>query len=191
MRVYAVQCTTFLDVKYRPAPLDSMSIESVPVSSVMTKDVKTADESQTIRTVAALMTDNNIGSIVITKKGDKQTPIGIITERDIVKLVCLPQISFAAQVKEVMKKPVTTVGPITSLREAVQTMQTRNIRRLPVVEKGKMVGIVTDTDIFRSIIKNQALITSIVSENVFAEYKPVYEQLSEFMLSEMYLPRDR
>jgi CBS domain-containing protein len=190
MRVYAVQCTILLDVKYRPAPPDSMSIESVPVSSVMTKDVKTADEGQTISAVAALMTGNNIGCVVIVKKDDRQTPVGIITERDIVKLVGLPQISFAAQAKEVMKKPVTTVGPITSLREAVQTMQAKNIRRLPVVEKGKMVGIVTDTDIFRAIIKNQALITSIVSENVFAEYKPVYEQLSEFMLSEMYLPGD-
>ena len=79
-----------------------MSIESTAVSSIMTKDVKTADESQTIRAVAALMTGNNIGSIVIVKKGDKQTPVGIITERDIVKLVGLPQISFAAQVKEVM-----------------------------------------------------------------------------------------
>ena len=168
-----------------------MSIESTAVSSVMTKDVKTADESQTIRAVAAMMTGNNIGSIVIVKKGDEQTPVGIITERDIVNLVGLPQISFAAQAKEVMKKPVITVGPITSLREAVQTMQGKNIRRLPVVEKGKMVGILTDTDIFRAIIKNQALITSIVTENVFVDYKPVYEQLSEFMLSEMYLPRDR
>ena len=167
-----------------------MSIESVPVSSVMTKDVKTANENQTIRAVAGMMTENNIGSIVIVKKGDKQTPVGIITERDVVKLVGLPQISFAAQVKEVMKKPVITVGPMTSLQETVQTMQAKNIRRLPVVEKGKMVGIITDTDIFRAIIKNQALVTSIISENVFVEYKPVYEQLSEFMLSEMYLPRD-
>lgn len=189
--MYAVQCTTFLDVKYRPAPLDLVSIESIPVSSVMTKDVKTANEGQTIRAVAALMTENNIGSIVIVTKEDKQKPVGIITERDVVRLVGQPQISFAAQVKSVMKKPVITIGPIASLREAIQTMQISNIRRLPVVEKDRLVGIVTDTDIFRAIIKSQTMITSIISENVFAEYKPVYEQLSEFMLSEIYPPGGR
>jgi CBS domain-containing protein len=156
----------------------------------MTKDVKTATEGQTIRAVAAIMAENDIGSVVIVKKADK-TPVGIFTERDVVKLAGSPQISFAAQIKEVMKKPVITVGPMTSLREAVQTMQVRNIRRLPVVEKGEMMGIVTDSDIFRAIIKNQAVITSIINENVFMEYKPVYEQLSEFMLSEMYSPGGR
>jgi CBS domain-containing protein len=168
-----------------------MSIESIPVSSVMTKDVKTAAEGQTIRGVAALMSRHNIGCVVIVKKGDNQLPIGMVTERDIVRLVGHPRMSFAAPVGEVMTKPAITAGPLTSLREAIQTMQARNIRRLPVVEKGKMIGIVTDSDIFRAIVKNQAVITSIINEDVFVEYKPVYDQLSEFMLSEMYSPRGR
>lgn len=168
-----------------------MSIESIPVSSVMTKDVKTATEGQTIRAVAALMSRHNIGCMVIVKKGDSKLPIGMVTERDIVRLVGQPRMSFAAPVKEVMKKPVITAGPMTSLQEAIQTMQVHNIRRLPVVEDGKMTGIITDTDIFGAIVKNQVTITSIISENVFAEYKPVYDQLSEFVLGEMYLPGDR
>jgi signal-transduction protein with cAMP-binding, CBS, and nucleotidyltransferase domain len=113
----------------------------------------------------------------------------MVTERDIVKLVGPLRMSFAAPVREVMTKPAITAGPMTSLLETIQTMQARNIRRLPIVEKEKLIGIVTDSDIFRAIIKNQAVITSIINENVFMEYKPVYEQLSEFMLSEMYSPR--
>ncbi|MEW5839640.1 CBS domain-containing protein [Nitrososphaera sp.] len=168
-----------------------MSIESMPVSSIMTKQVKTAREGQTIRAVAAMMTEHGIGSIVVTGE-DGVSIKGIITERDIVKLVGSPQTSFAAPVKDVMKKPVVTAHVMTSLRDAIQAMEARNIRRLPVVDSGgKMVGIVTDKDIFRAIIKSQALLSGILSDNVLVEYKPMYERLSEFMMSEIYLPGGR
>lgn len=163
-----------------------MSIESMPVSSVMNRNVKTAKEGQTIRAVAAMMTEHGIGSVVIVDE-DKM-PVGMVTERDIVGLVGSPQTSFAAPACDVMKKPVITTDVMTSLRDAMQTMQAKNIRRLPVVEKGRMVGIVTEKDIFRAIIKNQALLTGIITDSVLVEYKPVYERLSEFMLSEIYQP---
>jgi CBS domain-containing protein len=165
-----------------------MSIESVPVSSIMTKDVKTAKESQTIRSVAGMMNELGIGSVVIVKNSDERTPVGIITERDIVRLVGSPQVSFAAPVKEVMKKPVITADVMTSVRDAMQTMQVKNIRRLPITEKGKMVGIVTDKDIFRAIVKSQTLLTSLISDQLLIEYRPIYERLSEFMLGEIYRP---
>jgi CBS domain-containing protein len=157
----------------------------------MSRNVKTAKEGQTIRAVAAMMTEHDIGSVVIVD--EDRSPVGIITERDLVRLVGSPQTSFAAPARDVMKKPVITAEAMTSLRDAMQTMQAKNIRRLPVVEKGergkeKMVGIVTDKDIFRAIIKNQALLTGIISDSVLVEYKPVYERLSEFMLSEIYQP---
>ncbi len=166
-----------------------MSIESMPVSSVMTRDVKTASETSTVRSVAELMDKHGIGSIVIVK--EKGVPAGIITERDIVRLVGRANMSFAVQVKEVMKKPVITADAMTSIKDALQTMQAKDIRRLPVVENGKMVGIVTDKDIFRAILKNQALLTGIISDSVLIEYKPVYDRLAEFMLDEMYRPGGR
>lgn len=168
------------------AAYTDMSIESMPVSSVMNRNVRTAKEGQTIRAVAAMMTEHDIGSVVIVDE-DKM-PVGMVTERDIVRLVGSPQTSFAAPVRDVMKKPVIATDIMTSLRDAMQTMQAKNIRRLPVVEKGRMVGIVTEKDIFRAIIKNQALLTGIITDSVLVEYKPVYERLSEFMLSEIYQP---
>lgn len=86
-----------------------------------------------------------------------------------------------------MRKPVITADIMMSIKDAMQTMQAKDIRRLPVVEKGRMVGIVTEKDIFRAILKNQALLTGI-SNDVLLEYRPAYERLTEFMLSEIYFP---
>lgn len=182
--MYAVQCTRFQDVKYQPTQYSTMSIESIAVSSIMTKGVKIAREDQTIREVAEIMDKHDIGSVVITDK--KGSPSGIITERDIVRLVGSPKMTFAAPVNSVMKKPVVTADVMMSLRDAIQTMQSKNIRRLPVVEKSRMVGIVTEKDIFRAILKSQALVSGVISDSGLVEYRPVYERLSEFMLSEIY-----
>lgn len=156
----------------------------------MTRDVKTAKENQTISAIASAMSEYGIGSMVIVKSTDLCSPVGIITERDIVRLVGA-KMSPATRAKEIMKKPLITADPKASIRDAVQTMQTENIRRLPIVENGKMVGIVTDKDIFRALLKSQTLITDMISDTVIFEYKPVYEQLSDFMLSEIYTPGGR
>ena len=168
-----------------------MGIESIQVSSIMSKDVKKARESQTIKEVASAMVEHGVGSIVIVKESDGRSPVGIITERDIVRFVGAPNMSFATQVKEVMKMPLITADPKVSVRDAMQTMQTENIRRLPIVEKGKLIGIVTDKDIFRALLKSQSLLTDMIADTVIFEYKPVYEQLSDFMMGEMYLPGGR
>lgn len=168
-----------------------MSIESVQVSSIMTKDVKKAKEDQTLRAVASAMVEYDIGSMIIVKNTDARLPVGIVTERDIVRLVGRPKMTFATQVREVMKKPLITVNPKASIRDAMQIMQMKDIRRLPIVENGKLMGIVTDKDIFRAILKSQTLITDMISDTVIFEYKPMYEQLSNFMLNEMYLPGGR
>lgn len=163
-----------------------MSIESIQVSSIMTKGVRTAGEDQTIRAVAEMMDKHDIGSIVIID--NKGSPSGIITERDIVRLVGASKTTFAASAKSVMKTPIITADAMMSLKDALQTMHSKNIRRLPIVQNGKMVGIVTDKDIFRAILKSEVLISSVISDSVLIEYKPVYERLSEFMLSELYQP---
>ena len=160
-----------------------MTIDSVLVSSIMTKDVKTAGENQIIRAAAEMMDKAGIGSIVIV--GNTGIPSGIITERDIVKIVSSQDVSFEQPLSTVMKTPVMTGDIMMSLKDALQTMQTRNIRRLPIMENGKMVGIVTDKDIFRAILKSLPLVTSLIDSNLPVDYRPVYQRLSEFMVSEI------
>ena len=171
-----------------------MSIESVPVSNIMVRDVKTAEENQSINAIAKVMSDNNIGSVVIVKSDDVEGLSGIITERDIVRIAAAAahnsSLSSTLQLlaHDIMSKPVITIDAGSSIQDAIQNMKLNNIRRLPVVDReGKMVGIITDKDMFRAIISSQSLVASI-SENVAIEYRPMYERLSEFIMGEMLLP---
>lgn len=169
-----------------------MSIESVTVASIMTKDVKTARESQNVKAVARIMSESDIGSVVIVKGTEVDRPVGIITERDIVRVAGTTEVlTLQMPVRDIMSKPVITIDTNSSIRDAIQSMELNNFRRLPVVDReNKIVGIITDKDIFRAIMKSQPLITSI-SGSVSVEYRPVYERFSEFVLDEMLLPGNR
>jgi CBS domain-containing protein len=169
-----------------------MSIESVPVSNIMIRNVKTAEENQSINAIAKVMSENNIGSVVILKSNEVEGLSGIITERDIVRIAgaaqTLSSTLLQLYARDIMSKPVITIDAASSIQDAIQSMKLNNIRRLPVVDReGKMVGIITDKDIFRAIINSQSLVASI-SENITVEYRPMYERLSEFMMGEMLLP---
>jgi CBS domain-containing protein len=168
-----------------------MSIESIAVSNIMVRDVKTAEENQDINTIAKVMSDNNIGSVVIVKSDDLEGLEGIITERDIVRIAAAAETSsstFQLLARDIMSKPVITIDATSSIQDVIQSMKLNNIRRLPVIDRErKMVGIVADKDVFRAIINSQSLVASF-SENVTIEYRPIYERLSEFMMGEMLLP---
>lgn len=166
-----------------------MSIESLTVSSIMVKEVKTAKENQSIKSIAKIMTDNHIGSVVIVDNSDTTYPVGIITETDIVHKLGAEQV-FTLQVaaRDVMTKAVVTIGQMNSVKDALEQMQLRDIRRLPVVDKEKkIVGIVTEKDIFRAMMTNQSLIMSFC-ETLMVEYKPVYGRLGEFIVGEVSRP---
>ena len=130
------------------------SIETISVSSFMTRDVKTEKEDQNVLTAYRIMNENNIGCVIIVKKDDK--PIGIITERDVVRLLgSLNPSLLQIPLRDIMSKPVITISINSSLRDAIQTMQQNNIRRLVITDGERMVGIIRDKDIFRAIMNNQ------------------------------------
>ena len=131
-----------------------MRKESMPVSSIMTLDVKTATQDETIQAVCKSMYENDIGSIVVVKRTiEGINPIGIITERDIVRQIGFTDL-FVVQVpiRQIMSTPLVTIGANSLVRDAIETMQVKNIRRLPVIDnKGKMVGIVTQKDVLKKM----------------------------------------
>jgi CBS domain-containing protein len=168
---------------------NNMSLESVSVSSIMITGVKTADEHQSVKTVCKLLYENKIGSIVVIKKttsGNQEgkIPVGIVTERDIVRLVSLPDMLTVDQpVYLLMKAPLITVDPNSSIRDAMETMQQKDIRRLPVVDnKGKLLGIITDKDIFRVILKNQAIASSGASDQILVDQQSIYGRFTDYWL---------
>ena len=131
-----------------------MSKQSKPVSSIMTTNVKTATEEETIQTVCKSMYENEIGSIVVIKRTiDGINPIGIVTERDIVRQIGLSELFVVqAPIRHIMSTPLVTIEPNSPIRSAIEIMQQKNIHRLPVIDnKGIMVGIVTSTDLLKEI----------------------------------------
>jgi CBS domain-containing protein len=121
------------------------------VRNIMTREVITIEENRTVMDAAELMTANQISSLIIQKD---QNAIGIISERDFVRKVCSKDLlPSKILVSDVMSSIVVTAEPDTPLVVAVQRMINHKIRRLPVLEKGKIVGIVTVTDLAKELRK--------------------------------------
>jgi signal-transduction protein with cAMP-binding, CBS, and nucleotidyltransferase domain len=113
----------------------------------MTKEIVTIDEGETALEAATIMSQRGISSLIVVKDG---APIGIITERDFVKKVCAKQLEASAiKIGTLMSRIRTVADPDTPIQVAVQRMANRGIRRLPIIQEGKVVGIVTVTDLAR------------------------------------------
>jgi CBS domain-containing protein len=168
---------------------NNTSLESVSVSSIMITDVKTAEEHQSVKTVCRLLYENKIDSIVVITKTtpenhESKIPVGIVTERDIVRLVSLPDIpSIDEPVYLLLRAPLITINPNSSIIDAMENMQQKDIRRLPIVDnKGKLLGIVTDKDIFRVILKNQALASVGTTDQIPVDQQPIYGRFTDYWL---------
>jgi CBS domain-containing protein len=84
---------------------------------------------------------------------DKNTPVGIVTERDLVRRVLAERKSLNIKVSEVMTTPLRVIDPEAPLKEAARRMVNKGIRRLPVIKDNKLVGIITATDFARHLSK--------------------------------------
>ncbi len=132
-----------------------MSKKSRQVSSIMTGEVITARADETIKTVCKLMYENDIGSIVIVKRtvDDPNKPVGIITERDIVRQIGLSELFVVqAPIRQIMSTPLVTIGPNNPIIDAIEIMQLKKIRRLVVIDdREKMIGIITIKDALKEM----------------------------------------
>jgi CBS domain-containing protein len=120
--------------------------ERMLVKDIMSSPVITIDEDKTIDKAARLMATHNIGCIVVIGKQGK--PLGVITERDLVVRVLAGNNQPTKLVaKEVMTSPLITVDPDEPLSEAARRMSRINVRRLGVMYKGNLVGLISSKDI--------------------------------------------
>jgi CBS domain-containing protein len=120
------------------------------VKDIMTKEVVTIDAEKSVIEAAQLMSERGLGCLIVV---DKMLPVGIITERDIVRRIVAKRNSTDTNISEVMTKTLITVNPETSLKEAARVMSTNQIRRLPVLKDDKLVGIVVSSDFVRNVGK--------------------------------------
>ncbi len=121
----------------------------VLVRDIMSKDVKVVRPDSSVKEVVATMNKFDIGSIVVVQ-GDR--PVGIITERDILRRIvqpCLAPETLTA--RQVMTSPLLTISETASIDEAAKLMAKKKVKKLPVLNKQKLIGIVTLTDIVTKV----------------------------------------
>jgi len=117
------------------------------IKDVMVKEIITVNPTAKIRDAVELMNKNQIGCLVVTRKG---RPVGIMTERDVLKkIVCGRKDPEQTRVSEIMSKPLIVGRVDMDWLEAVKLMLDQNIKKLPISDGERLVGLVTLTDIAR------------------------------------------
>lgn len=118
------------------------------VRDIMARNVKTVRTGDTVLEAVSKMNKFRIGSVIVTNNG---RPIGIITERNILERIVEPRLDpTTVLVKEIMSSPVITIDSNAAVDEAAKIMAKRRIKKLPVVDGDKVVGIISTSDIVRS-----------------------------------------
>jgi len=119
------------------------------VKNVMAKPVITVDKDNSVFEAAKVMSEKGIGSIVVTDKGK---PAGIATERDILQRVVAKGLDASkVKMKDIMSQPLMTINGDVPIINAIRIMEKNKVRHLLIIEKGKLVGIVTQRDLLRAL----------------------------------------
>ncbi len=140
------------------------------VRDIMTKDIVMIDGSKSTLEAAKVMAEKGISSVFVLKN---EKPVGIVTERDFIKKVCAKDLPVSeVKVSDIMSNILTTADPETTIEVAIQRMVNHKIRRLPIMEGGKIVGIITVTDLAKhlrtTLLLEGALSDSSSIDNVIA-----------------------
>lgn len=139
------------------------------VKDVMSKDVVKIEANKTVLDAARLMSEKGVGCLIVVSSGKA---IGIITERDLVsRVLAEPFDPSKVLVSDIMSTPLFTISSDQTLNEAAELMLKFKVRRLPVVDKGVLVGIITATDLANALT-NKALNESLILKAIARYSEP-------------------
>ena len=113
------------------------------VKQIMKTNVVSIDENATVQDAAQQMVKSDIGSVIITRDG---IPFGIFTANDFVRIAAKGNPLFTT-LSEVMSTPLVVISPEETLWEAAEIMSKKDIHKLPIQDKNKIVGIITESDL--------------------------------------------
>ena len=123
---------------------------SLVVDDFMTRDVVSVNEDETVRSAAGIMGEKRVGSVIITRLGK---PFGIFTERDLLSTFIVHSRSLDTPVGEACSGLLTTAPAGISIHEAAKIMAAQHVRRLPILKKKKIAGIITARDLVEAYAK--------------------------------------
>lgn len=127
------------------------------VGEVMTRGVITIGEEDSVAQAMKTMVERHVSSIIVKKKNDADV-YGIITRKDIISsIVGRGNDPKQMRVADVMTKPVMTITPGMDVVAAAKLMEKTKVRRFPVVENNVLVGLISNSDIFRAYVMDNVI----------------------------------
>ena len=129
---------------------DDFTSSSILVGDIMTKALISVNTKTTVFQVAKMMEQGGIGAVIVKKDNHL---VGIITDRDYATKIVSHNISSDTPVEEIMSSPLITINFDESISAAAQRMTTKKIRKLGVTDNGKVIGLITSTDLVTQLTK--------------------------------------
>jgi|WetSurMetagenome_2_1015567.scaffolds.fasta_scaffold07902_4 isocitrate dehydrogenase len=122
------------------------------VEEVMTRGVISVDENDSIEDAMRTMVERHVSSLIVAKNSDNDV-YGIITRKDVINhIIAGNQDLKKTKVSELMTKPVMTITKQMDVVAAAKLMERTNVRRFPVCDGDKLLGIISNSDIFRAYV---------------------------------------
>jgi CBS domain-containing protein len=133
------------------------------VRDVMTRTVVTATPDMSAAEAGKKMVENRVGNILIVEKGG---PVGIVTESDMVAKVISKNVKPGSiKLEQLMSQPLITTKSSDDINDAVLMMAQKKIRRLPVIDDGALVGIITDADVIQASSEINQILDNLIQMN--------------------------
>jgi len=118
----------------------------IKVQDVMAKGIVTIGPTETVKKACQIMAKHDLSGLTVTEKGKY---IGVITQGDLIVMIANGKDPASAKVKEIMGRKLLSIDPSADISQAATMMVENEIKRLPVLRNGKLVGVITQTDIVK------------------------------------------
>ncbi len=148
--------------------------KKIRVKNIMSKGVLSVDSGINVNEAAKMMEDASVGAIIVM---ENNTPIGIITDRDFAVKIVAHAYPITTSVKKIMSTPLIGVNPEESVWTVADLMYTRKVRKIPVIDEDKVVGIVTASD----LVNQFAVSTEEDLKNMY------YQSITKIFVQEHYM----
>ena len=129
---------------------DDFNYSSILVKDIMTTTLISVNPTTTTFQIAKMMDQGGIGAIIVKNNDD---PVGIITDRDFAVKIAANNLPSDTQVEKIMSSPLITINHSDPISTAAEMMSSKKIRKLAVSENGKIIGIITSTDLVNQLAK--------------------------------------
>jgi len=129
---------------------EDFNSSSILIQDIMTRALITVNRATTALQVAKMMEQGGIGAVLVQDNGN---PVGIVTDRDYATRIAANDLPLNTAVENIMSTPLITINHNEPISAAAERMTTKKIRKLAVTEDGKIIGIITSTDLVTQLAK--------------------------------------